>query len=265
MASGMSFSPTPPAASIAIIVPALHEAKSLPALIAQLPMWHEGGAHVVLVDGGSTDNTAHIAAAAGMTVVQSQRGRALQMNAGAQHALAHHGADILLFLHADTQLPPDALEAIRQHLQPSPRKKLAPVWGRFDVCIQGHLQIQRMLRVVSWLMNKRSRITGIATGDQAIFMTGTAFKAVGGFPAQPLMEDIEISKRLRRLSAPACIHTPVITSGRRWETHGLWRTIFLMWRLRWAYWRGVPASQLAAYYRPHATNASTAPDNKVNL
>jgi hypothetical protein len=120
------------------------------------------------------------------------------------------------------------------------------VWGRFDVCIRGQA---RMLHVIAWMMNWRSRITGIATGDQAIFMTREAFNAVGGFPDQPLMEDIEISKRLLGLSRPACIADKVSTSGRRWESRGVWRTIFLMWRLRFAYWRGQSASQLAKAYQ----------------
>lgn len=250
----------PAAAHIAVIVPALNEAQNLATLTEQINFLRAAGAPLVLVDGGSTDNTAKIAAAAGMTVVHSPRGRALQMNAGAQYALQHYRADILLFLHADTRLPPDAIPAIRQRLQPPQHQAHAPVWGRFDVRIEGQL---RMLRMVSWLMNWRSRITGIATGDQALFMTRFAYEKVGGFPEQPLMEDIEMSQRLRALSAPACIHTPVITSGRRWEKHGLWRTIFLMWRLRWSYWRGVPASQLAADYRPHNPNASSASDQKI--
>jgi GT2 family glycosyltransferase len=119
-------------------------------------------------------------------------------------------------------------------------------WGRFDVRISGH---PRMLRVVAHLMNARSRLTGIATGDQAMFMRRTAFDTVGGFVQQPLMEDIEMSARLLRLGRPACLPDRVVTSGRRWESRGVWRTIVLMWRLRWLYWIGVPASRLAELYR----------------
>jgi GT2 family glycosyltransferase len=119
------------------------------------------------------------------------------------------------------------------------------VWGRFDVRIDGR---HPMLRVVAAMMNGRSRLSGIATGDQAMFMTRSAFAAAGGFPGQPLMEDIELSRRLKKLGPPACIGTPVVTSGRRWERHGVWRTIFLMWQLRWAYWRGVAPAQLARRY-----------------
>jgi hypothetical protein len=120
------------------------------------------------------------------------------------------------------------------------------VWGRFDVRIEGK---SPWLRVIAHLMNLRSRWSGIATGDQAIFVTRAAFDAIGGFPDQPLMEDIELSKRLKRLSAPACLRGPAVTSGRRWEARGVWRTILLMWRLRWAYWRGASAEILAERYR----------------
>ena len=106
-----------------------------------------------------------------------------------------------------------------------------------------------MLRVVAFLMNQRSRLSGIATGDQAMFMTRAAFDAVGGFPELPLMEDVELSRRLKTLSAPICLRPPALTSGRRWERHGVWRTIVLMWHLRWAWWRGAPAAELAARYR----------------
>ena len=119
-------------------------------------------------------------------------------------------------------------------------------FGRFDVHIDGR---PRMLRVVAALMNLRSRLSGIATGDQAIFVRRDVFEAVGGFPDQPLMEDIELSCRLLRVSRPACLRARVRTSGRRWEQRGVWRTIALMWRLRWAYWRGVPAERLAEAYR----------------
>jgi rSAM/selenodomain-associated transferase 2 len=158
------------------------------------------------------------------------------MNAGAQ---ATEG-DVLLFLHADTVLPDDALAAVGKAIA------VGADWGRFDVRIVGSA---RMLRVVAALMNLRSRLSGIATGDQAIFVRRDVFLAVGGFPDQPLMEDIEISKRLLRRSRPACLRSRVQTSGRRWESRGVWRTIFLMWRLRFAYWRGTPAEVLARAYR----------------
>jgi len=168
-------------------------------------------------------------------VVVAPAGRARQMNAGAAAAQG----ELLLFLHADTQLPDGADHLVRRAL-------LAAPWGRFDVRISGR---PFMLRVVAALMNLRSRWTGIATGDQAIFVTRAAFEQVGGFPDQPLMEDVEISRRLRTVGRPSCLRERVATSGRRWETRGVWRTIFLMWRLRWSYWRGAPVQVLAEAYR----------------
>lgn len=222
---------------ISIVVPMLNEAPALPRLLADLRALERQGAEVLVVDGGSQDGSADLAAQAGLRVLCSPRGRARQMNAGAAHA----AGDVLLFLHADTVLPDGALAAVAEALQAT-----GAVWGRFDVVIEGRHPI---LRVVAALMNRRSRWTGIATGDQAMFVTRAAFDAVGGFPDQPLMEDIELSARLRQRSRPACIGLPVRTSGRRWESRGVWRTILLMWRLRWAYWRGAPADLLAQRYR----------------
>jgi rSAM/selenodomain-associated transferase 2 len=157
------------------------------------------------------------------------------MNAGAQATQAPQ----LLFLHADTQLPEQAFVLVQDALQHH-------VWGRFDVRIQGQA---KMLRVVAFFMNWRSRLTGIATGDQAMFMTRQAYVQAGGFPDQPLMEDIEMSAALKRISSPWCLRQQVLTSGRRWEQRGVWRTIMLMWRLRLAYWLGTPAEALARAYR----------------
>lgn len=223
--------------TLSIIVPMLNEAVALPAMLAQLAHWRTRGCEVVLVDGGSTDGSAALAGIAGFTVVEAEHGRARQMNAG---VVAARG-EVLLFLHADTQLPADADAAVRVALADTRRE-----WGRFDVRIGGR---SPLLRVVAALMNLRSRLTGIATGDQAIFVRRAAFAAVGGFPLQPLMEDIEISRRLRCRSRPVCLRQRATTSGRRWEQRGVWRTIWLMWRLRWAYWRGVPAEVLAEAYR----------------
>ena len=219
---------------LAIVVPVLNEAANLPALHTHLQQIAVN-AEVILVDGGSTDDTVHLARSAGLNVVHASRGRARQMNAGALATQAPH----LLFLHADTQLPEAALARVQEALQHH-------AWGRFDVQIQGQA---KMLRVVAALMNWRSRLTGIATGDQAMFMTRQAYVQAGGFPDQPLMEDIEMSAALKAISAPACLRHQVITSGRRWERRGVWRTIFLMWRLRLAYWLGAPAESLARAYR----------------
>ena len=158
------------------------------------------------------------------------------MNAGAAQA----SGDVLLFLHADTTLPEGADMAVLQAVA------AGAAWGRFDVAIEGR---SPMLRWVAWFMNQRSRLTGIATGDQAIFVTRAAFQRLGGFADQPLMEDIELSRRLRALSPPACLRLRVHTSGRRWESRGVWRTIMLMWRLRWRYWRGASPEALARAYR----------------
>lgn len=225
------------AVKLSIIVPVLNEAQELPLLLERLLPLARHGCELIIADGGSEDCSVEIVQFAGCTLVRAPRGRARQMNAGAAGA----SGEILLFLHADTQLPDGAALLIAQTLSDCTYQ-----WGRFDVCIAGR---PLMLRVVGCMMNLRSRLTGIATGDQAMFVSRTAFDAVGGFPDQPLMEDIELSKRLRRVSRPACIHRRVITSGRRWETRGVWRTILLMWRLRWAYWRGVPVSQLTQAYR----------------
>ncbi len=164
------------------------------------------------------------------------------MNAGARAA---HDADVLLFLHADSRLPSDALIAINGAVRHGHR------WGRFDVTIEGR---SRLLPAVASLINLRSRITGIATGDQGIFVSRKAFEEVGGFPPLPLMEDIALSKALLRAAGrPACLRQCVITSGRRWDTDGAWRTIALMWRLRFDYWRGIDAAALARRYRPATT------------
>ena len=223
--------------NLSVVVPVLNEAPELPRLLAQLSRLALQGIEIIVADGGSEDGTAGIIERAGFVVIGAARGRARQMNAGA--ALATR--EILWFLHADTHVPEEAPKCIARALAQGDH-----VWGRFDVRISGR---PYMLRVISHLMNLRSRLTGIATGDQAMFITRHAFDEAGGFPDQPLMEDIEISKRLLTLSRPACIARCVAPSGRRWEVNGVWRTILLMWRLRWAYWRGVPVQQLAEAYR----------------
>lgn len=222
--------------SISIIIPVLNEATSIDRVLKRIRL-QPGNPEVIVVDGGSMDSTLALSKAAADKVLGAPRGRANQMNAGA--AIASH--EVLLFLHADTFLPDDATSMVTQGLASGLYN-----WGRFDVDIDGR---PRMLRLVALLMNWRSRLTGIATGDQAIFITKREFCSVGGFPAQPLMEDIELSSRLKRRSAPLCLRARVSTSGRRWENGGVWRTIFLMWVLRLRYWLGAPAEQLAKAYR----------------
>lgn len=223
---------------LSIILPTLNEAQGIAATLAPLQALRRAGHEVIVADGDSTDGTPALAAPLADRVIAAARGRARQMNAGAAVA----GGDTLLFLHADTRLPECALEHIDEALADH-------AWGRFDVAITGR---PALLVLVAALMNLRSRLTGIATGDQALFVTRAAFKAVGGFPDQPLMEDIELSKRLKRLGLPACLRERVATSGRRWERHGVWRTILHMWRLRFDYWRGVPAQRLARRYYPES-------------
>lgn len=225
------------AARISIIVPVLNEATGLAAFLAPLQVWRAAGHEVILVDGGSTDATCALAAAQVDRVLEAPAGRALQMNAG---AAASHG-DLLLFLHADTRLPTEA---------PALLASLCSAdwcgWGRFDVRLSGAAPA---LRVVEYLMNLRSRLSGIATGDQAMFVARTLFDACGGFAPLPLMEDVELSGRLRRRVPPTCLRARVITSSRRWEQDGILRTIVRMWWLRWRYFRGADPALLAADYR----------------
>jgi len=221
---------------LSIVIPVLDEAAGIVATLRALVPLRERGHEVIVVDGGSSDGTAALAAPWAGRVVDGPRGRARQMNAGA--ALAH--GDVLLFLHADTVLPAAAAAALIAAIA------AGASWGRFDVRISGR---SAMFPLIARLMNWRSRLTGIATGDQAIFVRAALFRRLGGFADQPLMEDVELSRRLRRIAHPACLRERVLTSGRRWEARGVWRTIFLMWRLRWCYWRGVSPVELAQAYR----------------
>jgi rSAM/selenodomain-associated transferase 2 len=221
---------------LTVIVPVLDEAPLVGRMLAQRARLGDD-VEVMFVDGGSGDGTDERLRAGGARVISAARGRAAQMNAGARLARG----DILLFLHADTELPPGAAAAVVAALASGRH-----VWGRFDVRIAGRA---RLLRVVAALMNLRSRLTGIATGDQAVFVDRAEFTAVGGFPDQPLMEDIELSRRLLGRSRPACLRARVTTSGRRWESRGVLRTILLMWRLRLLYWLGGDPGAMAERYR----------------
>jgi rSAM/selenodomain-associated transferase 2 len=220
---------------LSIIVPALDEARGIGAALQALQPLRRRGREVIVVDGGSRDGTAEIARPLADRVLDAPRGRAVQMNAGAAAA----SGEALLFLHADTFLPADADRAVLDALG-------ASAWGRFDVWIEGR---SPLLRLVAFFMNARSRLTGIATGDQAIFARRDAFR---GFPEMPLMEDIAFSRAMKRVSSPACLRLRVRTSGRRWERHGVLRTILLMWRLRLAYFLGARPEALARRYPPKA-------------
>ena len=212
----------------------LNEAASIQAALTPLQQLRAAGTQVIVVDGGSGDNSVALATPLADVLLTSEPGRARQMNLGAQHA----DSPALAFLHADTRLPADAVELMTQALN-------THCWGRFDIYLEGH---SRWLPLVSRMMNLRSRLSGIATGDQCLFIRRTTFNALGGFPDQPLMEDIELSKQLKRQQAPACLNAKVVSSGRRWDKGGAWPTIFLMWRLRYRYWRGVSAHQLIKEY-----------------
>lgn len=226
--------------TVSIVVPVLNEQPMLTELIDHLHSFSDVTCEIIIVDGGSDDGSFDIIKKSGFFNLQSGPGRALQMNQGAANA----EGDWLVFLHADTRLPSNAVARVSE---------LAGryCWGRFDVILEGKLA---GLKVVAWAMNLRSRLTGIATGDQAIFVKRKVFLDAGGFPAQPIMEDIELCKRLKLKGPPACLRDRVRTSGRRWQEQGLWRTIFLMWRLRFAYWRGVSAQAIAVSYPYRRSN-----------
>ena len=221
---------------LSIIVPALNEAARIEATLASLAPMRSRGHEVIVVDGGSSDATAALAAPLADRVLPAPRGRARQMNAGAAQARG----DALVFLHADNRLPDSADRLVTEALAASGR-----AWGRFDVAIEG---THPMLPVIAWFMNLRSRLTGIATGDQAMFVRRDAFARVGGFPALALMEDVALSATLKALSRPACLRAKTVTSGRRWETKGVLRTVLLMWRLRLSFFFGASPERLARIY-----------------
>ena len=225
-----------PGTVLSIVIPALNESSVIADLLASLAPLRARGVEVVVVDGGSADGTVEAAGPGADRVIVAPRGRARQMNAGAAAARA----PVLLFLHADTRLPANADRLIVNGLGAAGRE-----WGRFDVRIEGE---SRWLPFVASLMNLRSRITGIATGDQAMFVTRRAFDSVRGFPDQALMEDVELSSRLKRRGPPLNLGPPVVTSGRRWSARGLARTILLMWWIRLLYFFGVAPDRLARLY-----------------
>jgi len=222
--------------TLSVVVPALDEAANLARLLPDLARTCPG-AEVIVVDGGSRDGTAAaVAGRPGARLLAGARGRARQMNAGAREA----GGDVLLFLHADTRLPEGAASAIAEALAAP-----AVVGGRFDVRFDSP---RRILRVVAWFMNARSRTTSICTGDQAIFVRRADFEAVGGYPDIPLMEDIELSRRLKARGRLAALRARVTTSARKWEREGPLRTIGLMWALRLLHFCGVAPARLHRWY-----------------
>jgi len=225
---------------LSIVVPALNEAERIVATLQSVQALRARGHEVLVVDGGSADGTAALAAPYADQVLVAPAGRAAQMNRGASAA----SGDALLFLHADTRLPQDADQHVRDALRDGGRS-----WGRFDVRIEGR---SPLLAMVAFCMNWRSRLSGVATGDQAIFAARSAFERAGGFPEIALMEDVAFSIRMKRLSAPVCLFAKAATSGRRWERNGIWKTILLMWRLRLAFFLGVRPDELARRYAKQA-------------
>lgn len=222
---------------LSIIIPIYNESEQLAELFDHLEPYRERGHQIIFVDGQSDDNSVELVDQAGYLVIPSERSRAGQMNTGARKATE----DVLLFLHADTRLPENADQLIGSALA-----NTRYVWGRFDAQITGnHL----LLPVVATMMNARSRLSGIATGDQGIFVRRTVFENLGGYASQPLMEDIELSRRLLTLAKPQCLRQKVTTSGRRWVLRGVCKTILLMWYLRFLYWRGVDPKILVGKYR----------------
>ena len=220
--------------NFSIIIPTLNEEKTIESCLSALqPL--RNNCEIIIVDGGSIDNTRVIARSLADKVVSSDKGRARQMNNGARYA----SGNVLIFLHADTSLPKNALQLIQQKLNSS-RK-----WGRFDIQLSGK---HFMLKVIAQMMNWRSRLTGITTGDQVIFVTRLAFEKAGQYPEISLMEDIAICKALKKISPPICLKAKVISSGRRWERYGIYKTILLMWNIRLRYFFGADPQILAFLY-----------------
>ena len=220
---------------ISVVVPVLNEAQGIVACLEALAPLRARGHEVIVVDGGSDDRTPELARALADRVLTVPRGRARQMNAGARGA----AGDALVFVHADVRLPQGADRMVLKALAARP-------WGRFDVRLDSP---RALLALVGAMMNLRSRLSGIATGDQAIFVRREAFERQGGYAEIPLMEDVELSARLRRLGRPACLRARALVSARRWQARGALRTIVLMWRLRLAYFLGADPARLAERYR----------------
>ncbi len=226
-----------PSIVISVIIPTLNEEKSISRLLMGFNhKLDNAGFEVIVVDGGSKDQTVAIASGFDVMLLESPAGRAMQMNRGADISKGR----ILWFLHADSQIPLDWQNSLLKLDEPSHN-----VWGRFNVELSGH---SRLLRVIEHNMNVRSCLTGICTGDQAIYMHRKAFFEAGKFPPQALMEDIELSKRLKKFSPPHCSKACVITSSRYWETHGIIRTVLKMWGIRLRYYFGASPDSLRRRY-----------------
>jgi rSAM/selenodomain-associated transferase 2 len=223
---------------LSIIIPTLNEADHIEMTLAPLQQLRGNGHEVILSDGGSRDRTTAIASPLVDIVISSPPGRAIQMNRAADQATG----DILWFLHADSIPPAGADRIIIDCLA-----KRSKVWGRFNVRLTGTNPI---FRLIEFMMNLRSCITGVATGDQGIFMLRYAFDQIGGFAEIALMEDIAMSAKLKRITPPNCIKQTIVTSSRKWEQNGVIKTVLLMWWLRLAYFFGASPNYLASKYYP---------------
>lgn len=222
---------------VSIIIPVLNEVETLSPTLHDLQNYRRQGHEIIVVDGGSSDDTVVCASGLADETLKSKRGRAYQMNAGAEHAKG----EVLIFLHADTILPTESCSLISDVIAEGND------WGRFDVRLSGK---SWLFRIIETMMNWRSRITSIATGDQAIFVRKSLFTRVGAYPELGLMEDVVLSRKLRNISKPVCLKDFVITSSRKWENNGIVRTVFLMWRLRLMFYFGVTSDNLEKqYYR----------------
>lgn len=221
---------------LSVVIPVRNEAQALPLLLDDLAALRAAGAELIVVDGGSTDDTCELLLGRVDQLLRTSPGRALQMNAGAAVARGEY----LWFVHADTRVSAEALKALQNALSER------PLWGRFDVRLSG---TGLVLRVIGAMINLRSRLTGIASGDQGIFVVRERFEALGGYAMMPLMEDLQLCGRLKAQARPRCVRPPLSTSSRRWEQHGVWRTVVLMWCLRIAYYCGVSPEKLARQYR----------------
>jgi len=220
---------------LSVIIPALNEGGQITGTLKDLSPVRDAGHEVIVVDGGSSDDTVQQASDYADLIIAGPKGRARQMNAGADNARG----DVLWFLHADTRVPGEAVQELVAAIDAGNK------WGRFNVRLSGS---NIMFRLIERMMNLRSCLTGIATGDQGIFVQRSLFDSLGAYPDIALMEDVALSTALKKNAHPVCLRTTLITSSRKWEQHGIVKTILLMWRLRLAYALGADPDELAKRY-----------------